>query len=83
MNLQEKENIMQITNSWKEEGIVEGLVQGQSNTILRQLSRKFGTLDPSIGDRIKSLPPEQLDNLTEDLLDFQTLDDLNNWLSAH
>ena len=79
MNLQEKENIMQITNSWKEEGIVEG----QSNTILRQLSRKFGTLDPSIGNRIKSFPPEQLDNLTEDLLDFQTLDDLNNWLLAH
>ena len=75
MDLQEREQIMQITNSWE--------IKGQSNTILRQLSRKFGTLDPSISDRIKSLQPEQLDNLTEDLLDFQTSDDLNKWLSTH
>ncbi|WP_019503373.1 DUF4351 domain-containing protein [Pleurocapsa sp. PCC 7319] len=83
MELQQQEQIMQITTSWKEEGIAEGLVQGQSNTILRLLNRKLGTLDNALASRIKSLNPDQLDNLTEDLLDFQTLDDLNQWLETH
>jgi hypothetical protein len=30
---------------------------------------------------IRDLEPNQLDALTEDLLDFQTFDDLERWLS--
>jgi flagellar biosynthesis/type III secretory pathway protein FliH len=81
MEIQEKEQIMQITTSWKEEGLREGLQKGQSNTILRQLNRKLGNLSEKIATRIKSLEPSQLDSLTEDLLDFQTFDDLERWLS--
>jgi hypothetical protein len=77
METREQEQIMQITTSWKEEGIVEG----QSNTILRQLNRKLGNLSEETATQIKSLKPNQLDILTEDLLDFQTFDDLNRWLS--
>jgi hypothetical protein len=32
--------------------------------------------------KFKSLEPSRLDTLTEDLLDFQTLDDLERWLSS-
>jgi hypothetical protein len=85
MEIREQEQIMQITTSWKKQGIVEGreqgIVEGQSSTILRLLNRKLGNLPESITDRIKSLEPIQLDSLTEDLLDFQSLDDLQNWLS--
>jgi hypothetical protein len=77
METREQEQIMQITTSWKEQGIVEG----QSSTILRLLNRKLGNLPEAIADQIKSLKPIQLDSLTEDLLDFQSLDDLQNWLS--
>ena len=63
MDLLEKEQIMEITTSWQRKGRVEG----QSNTILRQLNRKFGTLDDSISEQIRSL-----DSLADDLLDFQT-----------
>jgi predicted transposase YdaD len=80
MKLEEKEQIMQITTSWKEEGRLEGQKQGQVATILRLLKRKFGTLESDITEYIKSLEPSQLDSLTEDLLDFQSLDDLQNWL---
>jgi Domain of unknown function (DUF4351) len=68
---------MQITTSWEEKGRVEG----QSNTILRLLNRKLGNLSEEISRQIKSLNPNQLDILTEDLLDFQTFDDLERWLS--
>ena len=40
MNLGEKERIMQITTSWKEEGILEGKLA----IALRQLNRKLGNL---------------------------------------
>jgi hypothetical protein len=85
IGLEEREQIMQITTSWKEEGRVEGReegrIEGQSNTILRQLNRKLGNLPEEITKRIQSLELVQLDSLTEDLLDFETFDDLNRWLS--
>jgi predicted transposase YdaD len=81
METREQEQIMQITTSWKEEGRTEGRVEGQSNTILRQLNRKLGNLSEEVATQIKSLEPNQLDSLTEGLLDFQTLDDLERWLS--
>ena len=81
MELEEQEQIMQITTSWEQKGLVQGRVEGQSNTILRLLNRKFGSLPKATAEQIESLQPNQLDSLTEDLLDFQSLDDLNQWLS--
>jgi hypothetical protein len=81
METREQEQIMQITTSWKEEGRVEGKKDGQVATILRLLNRKLGNLPEKIVTRIKSLESSQLDVLTEDLLDFETLNDLNHWLS--
>jgi predicted transposase YdaD len=85
METREQEQIMEITTSWKEEGRVEGReegrVEGQSNTILRLLNRKLGNLPKNLADSVKSLEATQLDSLTEDLLDFQSIDDLQVWLS--
>ncbi|MGL5942814.1 MAG: DUF4351 domain-containing protein [Waterburya sp.] len=81
MELQEREQIMQITTSWKEQGIVEGRAEEKLNITLRQLNRKLGNLPEGISTQIKSLEQNQLDVLTEDLLDFETLDDLNQWLN--
>lgn len=85
MELQEQEQIMQITTSWKEQGRVEGRQEGRIEEklaiILRLLNRKLGNLPLEIDTQIKSLEPNKLDTLTEDLLDFGTLEDLNQWLS--
>jgi Domain of unknown function (DUF4351) len=85
MELQEQEQIMQITTSWEQKGIVKGREEGQKEgqvaTILRLLNRKLGNLPEESVTQIKSLEPNQLDTLTEDLLDFETFDDLNCWLS--
>jgi hypothetical protein len=77
-NLEQQERIMELTTSWEQKGIAKG----QSNTILRLLNRKLGNLPENLADSVKSLEAAQLDSLTEDLLDFQTLDDLQNWLSS-
>ena len=76
MKLEEKEQIMQITTSWKE----EGRLQEKIVIALRQLNRKLGNLTEKTTKRIKSLESSQLDSLTEDLLDFQSIDDLQDWL---
>ncbi|MGB5634938.1 MAG: DUF4351 domain-containing protein [Waterburya sp.] len=85
IDLEEQEQIMELTTSWERKGISKGLEQGRLeeklSITLRQLNRKLGTLPDAIADQIKSLEPNQLDSLTEDLLDFQTLDDLHQWLA--
>ena len=73
---EEQEKIMQITTSWKEEGKLEG----QKNTILRLLNKKLGSLSQQTVTTIKSLDAAQLDRLTEELLDFESIAELEQWL---
>ena len=82
MKLEEKEQIMQITTSWEEKGIEIGIVKGKLEIALRQLNRKLGSLSEEDTDRIKSLESNQLDSLTEDLLDFESFEDLKRWLKG-
>jgi len=85
MDLEEKEQIMQITTSWKEEGRIEGRLEGRLEEkieiALRLLNRKLGNLSAEKTGQIKSLESSQLDRLTDDLLDFESFVDLENWLS--
>src|SRR4051794_3237983 len=39
LNLAEKESVMHLTTSWKEEGIVEGVHRGKTELIVRLLRR--------------------------------------------
>lgn len=60
----------------KEEGRVE---EGQA-LVNRQLTRKLGNLTPELQTQISSLPLEQIELLSEYLLDFNTIADLERWL---
>jgi len=72
-----------------EQGVVQGIVQGREqegrSLILRQLNRRLfnrrvGTLPESITSRIADLSIEQIETLAEELLDFQSIADLEVWL---
>jgi predicted transposase YdaD len=58
----------------------EGLQEGEANLVLRQLNRRIGGISPELSPKIRSLSLEQLENLGEALLDFQSLQDLEQWL---
>ena len=73
---------MEITTSWEQKGIVKGRLDEKLSIALRLLNRKLGNLPDAIALQVTSLESSQLDTLTEDLLDFQTLDDLQTWLNA-
>ena len=62
-------------------GLQEGLRVGEADLILRQLTRKYGTLTPEVNQQIKSLTIAELGDLGEALLDFVEMSDLETWLS--
>jgi hypothetical protein len=49
--------------------------------ISRQLTRRVGALPEAVTVQINTLSPTQLESLSETLLDFETLTDLENWLA--
>jgi flagellar biosynthesis/type III secretory pathway protein FliH len=95
MPTDEREDVMEFTNSWLEqgraEGLTEGLAQGLENglekgrrqtaaLVLGQLRHRFGTIPQSLNARVEALPIDQLTRLGEDLLDFTAAADLERWL---
>lgn len=88
----DQEGIMEITTSWTEEGIKIGLEQGltrgleqgrvheANRLILKLLSKRFGTIRPTLLERIQLLSVTQLEELAEAVLDFSTIADLQQWL---
>jgi predicted transposase YdaD len=64
----------------RQEGLQAGLLAGEADLILRQLTRKYGTLTPEVNQQIKALTIAELGNLGEALLDFVEMSDLENWL---
>jgi predicted transposase/invertase (TIGR01784 family) len=75
----------------KEEGILQGRQEGRqegqqqeaANLVLRLLRRRLGTISDELGNRISHLPLSVLEDLSEALLDFSSLDDLSAWLESH
>ena len=73
----------------REEGIEEGieigieigeLRRGRSQ-LSRQLQRKLGTLPPEVMKQIEGLSLLGLDELSDAIFSFATIDDLQNWLA--
>jgi len=67
-----------------EQGIQQGLIQGRTvgerALVLKQLTRKLGSLSPEVTTKISALSLEELENLAEALLDFTSVSDLESWL---
>nr|WP_245894375.1 DUF2887 domain-containing protein [Chamaesiphon polymorphus] len=56
---------------------------GEQILVLKQLTRKLGNISPEVRARVTSLTIEQLESLGEDLLDFTSIDNLEQWLSQN
>ncbi|MEI6332160.1 MAG: Rpn family recombination-promoting nuclease/putative transposase [Pseudanabaena sp.] len=63
-----------------QEGKAQGLKEGKSSLLLKQLSRKLGTIPDETKILLHQLTPELLDALSESLFDLNSLEDLQNWL---
>ncbi len=52
----------------------------KTNLLIRQLTKKFGSIEPFIQDKITELSSEKLEELAEIFLDFNGLTELISWL---
>ena len=60
----------------------EGRVEEAANLVMRLLTKRFGEIPQSMRSHISSLPLPVLEDLSEVLLDFSNVADLQAWLSA-
>jgi Domain of unknown function (DUF4351) len=82
IGLVEEEQVMEIVTSWMERGINQG-IEREFALVLRQVNRRLGGLNPTLEAQIRDLSIEQVEDLGEALLDFQTEADLVNWLNRN
>ena len=79
---QERENVMEITTSWMEEGMIKGRESGERALVIKLLTKKVGNLSPELLTRVSSLNIDRLEALAEDLLDFKHVGDLERWMAV-
>ena len=65
----------------REEGREKGREEEIRRILLKQLTKRFGALDANTEESINELPVEQAENLAEAIFDFETREDLSNWLT--
>jgi predicted transposase YdaD len=66
----------------KQEGREEGREAEARSLVFRLLTRRVGELSQEVRSRIETLSLEQLENLGEALLDFNSMTDLQTWLDG-
>lgn len=64
------------------EGRTEGRTEEGRSLVLRQLTRRLGTLPNSVQAQVQALALPQLEALGEALLDFVQFSDLTAWLDG-
>jgi predicted transposase YdaD len=64
-----------------QKGEVIGLQKGEAKLVLRLINRRFGEIPQNLTETIQKLSVEQLENLGEALLDFESQTDLIQWLN--
>jgi len=84
MNRLLKEEIMKESVVYQDilaEGEVKGIQKGEANLVLKQLNRRLGDIPVNLTEQIREMSVEQLENLGEALLNFQSLEALVEWLA--
>ncbi|NET73290.1 MAG: DUF4351 domain-containing protein [Sphaerospermopsis sp. SIO1G2] len=65
----------------KFEGLLEGKLEGEQQIIIKLLNRRLGEIEISLIEQIKGLSSDELEVLSDVLLDFSKIDDLQTWLN--
>lgn len=76
----EREIVMQLTNSWVEEGLERGKRERELNFMTLMLNHRFGSLTPELEAQIKQLSSSQIDELGKAIFDLKDSGELTAWL---
>jgi Domain of unknown function (DUF4351)/Putative transposase, YhgA-like len=90
-----QEKIMELTTSWKEEGILigraegkiegitEGKIEGKRQMVLEQINFRFGKIKPSAEKQISGLGEPKIEELAKAIFGFTNQADLTAWLKQN
>ncbi|NES92245.1 MULTISPECIES: Rpn family recombination-promoting nuclease/putative transposase [Okeania] len=67
----------------KEQGEEQGRLNQTIALVMRLLKKRFGEIPETINNQIEDLLLSDLESLTEDILDFNSLEDLESWLEEN
>ncbi|MGB7250430.1 MAG: DUF2887 domain-containing protein, partial [Phormidesmis sp.] len=67
----------------REEALQDGRQQEAASLVFRQLSKCFGDLPEDVNASVLALPLTALEELSEALLDFSDVAELQDWLASH
>ncbi len=94
---EDREDVMQLSTAYLEweqktlqrgeergekRGEERGEIKGEQKLVIQLLNHRISKIEPSLIERIRQLPAEQLEQLALALLDFSTVDDLQQWLES-
>ncbi|NOT64210.1 MAG: DUF4351 domain-containing protein [Acidobacteria bacterium] len=88
VDLVPKETFMEWVSPFERWGKIEGLKQGRVEgrmeealkILLRQYKRRFGLMKDKLETRVRALPLDEIEELSEAFLDFKEATDLPRWL---
>jgi predicted transposase YdaD len=80
ITLKETRVYQEIKEEGREVGREERREEATIDLIIRLLTKRFGEISQKTRSSISSLPLPVLEDLSEALLDFTSLDDLQSWL---
>ena len=79
----EKGRITYAAEQGEAKGREKGRLQEAIALVRRLLKKRFEELPEAISTQVESLPLQDLENLTEEILDLNRLEDLERWLAEH
>ena len=65
-----------------QEGVRQGQQLGEVSLVIRQLERRFESIDATTLEQIRSLTSDRLEQLAVALLDFVAITDVTTWLQS-
>ena len=80
---QEEKVMANMASEWTQKGVEQGEQQALerwTQRLLRSLERKWGPLRPTVKQRLYVLPAQQVEQLTDAMLDFKKKSDVTKWL---
>ena len=64
-------------------GEAKGEAKGEASMAIRLLTRICGPLSDALNERVRQLPIQKLEALSNALLEFHSTDDLTTWLDSN
>ena len=79
-----KESVIyqQILQEGVRQGQQLGRREGEASLVIRQLERRFESIDATTLEQIRSLTSDRLEQLAVALLDFVAITDVTTWLQS-